>query len=304
MGRDVLFASETGVGAYDPTTGTWSTYWTSTSTPEVYELWTDGNVLFIGATSGQGWDPDGVIWRTAMAPKPRCSPHGGDFSNAYPISIEACDGMVWTAFFQLSGGAQVIGVDPNGVAADVVIDGQDFGTNARPAALACSGTELHVGFWSVSAGVIVWDLATNQVVDQLTSADGMSNSPVYYDAMATVGPASAPSIAVGYDTNNGDGGYAVYDVANRVPTVREQGALVTTVDRASNGAVVYGIPGLSSGYSQVGTWWPSTGASSSGAAFNSTQDPSRPWRVRAPPSMRPPTTPSQGSGVPPAAVRC
>ena len=52
-GGNVLFASETGVGAYDPTTGTWSTYWTSTSTPEVYELWTDGNVLFIGATSGQ-----------------------------------------------------------------------------------------------------------------------------------------------------------------------------------------------------------------------------------------------------------
>jgi len=262
-GGEVLFASEDGVGAYDPTTGAWSTYWTSTSTPEVYELWTDGNVLFIGATSGQGWNPDGVVimedangTQTTML-----SSQAGDFSNAYPISIEACDGMVWTAFFQLSGGAQVIGVDPSGVASDVVIDGQDFGTNARPSALACSGTELHVGFWSVNAGVIVWDLTTGQVVDQLTSADGMSNSAVYYDAMATVGPASAPSIAVGYDTNNGDGGYAVYDVANRVPTVREQGALVTTVDRASNGAVVYGIPGLSSGYSQVGTWWPSTGAS-------------------------------------------
>ena len=74
-----------------------------TSTPEVYELWTDGNVLFIGATSGQGWDPDGVvIMEDSMAPKPRCSPQAGDFSNAYPISIEACDGMVWTAFFQLS----------------------------------------------------------------------------------------------------------------------------------------------------------------------------------------------------------
>ena len=262
-GGDILFASETGVGAYDPTTGTWSTYWTSTSTPEVYELWTDGNVLFIGATSGQGWDPDGVvIMEDANGTQTTVlSSQAGDFSNAYPISIEACDGMVWTALFQLSGGAQVIGVDPNGVASDVVIDGQDFGTNARPAALACSGTELHVGFWSVSAGVIVWDLASSQVVDQLTNADGMSNSAVYYDAMATVGPANAPSIAVGYDTNNGDGGYAVYDVANRVPTVREQGALVTTVDRASNGAVVYGIPGLSSGYSQVGTWWPSTGAS-------------------------------------------
>lgn len=262
-GGDILFASEDGVGAYDPSAGTWSTYWSSTSTPEVYELWTDGNVLFIGATSGQGWNPDGVvIMEDANGTQTTVlSSQAGDFSNAYPISIEACDGMVWTAFFQLSGGAQVIGVDPNGVASDVVIDGQDFGTNARPAALACSGTELHVGFWSVSAGVIVWDLATNQVVDQLTSADGMSNSPVYYDAMATVGSASAPSIAVGYDTNNGEGGYAVYDVANRAPTVREQGALVTTVDRASNGAVVYGIPGLSSGYSQVGTWWPPTGAS-------------------------------------------
>ena len=262
-GGNVLFASEDGVGAYDPTTGTWSTYWTSTSTPEVYELWTDGNVLFIGATSGQGWNPDGVvIMEDANGTQTTVlSSQAGDFSNAYPISIEACDGMVWTAFFQLSGGAQVIGVDPSGVASDVIIDGQDFGTNARPSALACSGTELHVGFWSVSAGVIVWDLATGQVVDQLTGTDGMSNSAVYYDAMATVGPASAPSIAVGYDTNNGEGGYAVYNVANRVPTLREQGALVTTVDRASNGAVVYGIPGLSSGYSHVGTWWPSTGAS-------------------------------------------
>ena len=262
-GGEILFASETGVGAYDPSAGTWSTYWSSTSTPEVYELWTDGTTLFIGATSGSGWNPDGVVimedvngTRTTML-----SSNNGDFSNAYPISIEACDGMVWTAFFQLSGGAQVIGVDPNGVAADVVIDGQDLGTNARPAALACSGTELHIGFWSVSTGIVVWDLASSQVIDQLTSADGLSESAVYYDAMSLVGPSSSPSIAVGHDTASGEGGYSVYSVASRAPVVRERGSLVTTVISDSSGAVVYGIPGQSSGFSQAGTWSPTSGAS-------------------------------------------
>ncbi|GIR07906.1 MAG: hypothetical protein CM15mP18_2350 [Methanobacteriota archaeon] len=201
------------------------------------------------------------------------SSNGGDFSNAYPISIEACDGMVWAAFFQLSGGAPNHRRGPNGVAADVVIDGQDFGTNARPAALACSGTELHVGFWSVSAGVIVWDLATNQVVDQLTSADGMSNSPVYYDAMATVGPASAPSIAVGYDTNNGDGGYAVYDVANRVPTVRGKDPCHHgTAHRRGRG---FGPP-ASSGQSG-GHGWPPGGPFPTPGSRSNSLDPSGLW---------------------------
>ncbi|MEC7412414.1 MAG: hypothetical protein VYE08_07240, partial [Candidatus Thermoplasmatota archaeon] len=88
-GGNVLFASEDGVGAYDPTTGTWSTYWSSTSTPEVYELWTDGNVLFIGATSGQGWDPDGVVIMedSSGTQTTVLSSQAGDFSNAYPISI-------------------------------------------------------------------------------------------------------------------------------------------------------------------------------------------------------------------------
>lgn len=262
-GGEILFASETGVGAYDPSAGTWSTYWSSTSTPEVYELWTDGTTLFIGATSGSGWNPDGVVimedangTRTTVL-----SSNNGDFSNAYPISIEACDGMVWTALFQLSGGAQVIGVDPSGAASDVVIDGQDLGTNARPAALACSGTELHIGFWSVSEGIVVWDLASNQVIDQLTSADGLSNSAVYYDAMSLVGPSSSPSIAVGHDTANGEGGYSVYSVASRAPVVRERGSLVTTVVSDASGAVVYGIPGGSSGFSQAGSWSPTSGAS-------------------------------------------
>lgn len=260
---EVLLASEDGIEAYDPSTGTWSTYWSDANTPEVYELWTDGNVLFIGATSGSGWNPDGVVvmedssgTRTTVL-----SSANGDFSNAYPISIEACDGMVWTAFFQLSGVAQVIGVDPNGTASDVVIDGQDLGSNQRPAALACAGTELHVGFWSVSTGIVVWDLATGQVTDQLNSDDGLSNSAVYYDAMATVGSATSPSIVVGHDTDNGDGGYSYYNVANPVPTVREQGSLVTTVARGAGGEAVYGIAGLSSGFSQVGQWSPSVGAS-------------------------------------------
>ena len=151
-------------------------------------------------------------------------------------------------------------MDPNGVASDVVIDGQDFGTNARPAALACSGTELHVGFWSVSAGVIVWDLATGQVVDQLTNADGMSNSAVYYDAMAdgrarkcsfhrrglrheqrrAVMPCTTWPTAFPPSENKGP---------SSPPWTAHQTERWCTASPAS------------SGYSQVGTWWPTTGAS-------------------------------------------
>ena len=56
------------------------------------------------------------------------------------------------------------------------------------------------------------------------------------------------------------------------------------MDRASNGAVVYGIPGLSSGYSQVGTWWPSTGASLIGSRIQLNSGSVSALAVRAPPS--------------------
>ena len=260
---EVLLATEDGIEAYDPSTGTWSSHWSSSSVPEVYELWTDGTWLAYGVADGGGWnfDAEVIVEDASGTTTTVLSSGNGDFSNAYPISMTWCGGLLWTAFFQLSGGATVIGVDPNGTQSSVELDGQDLRTNARPSAVTCAGNDLHVGFYQNNAGITVWDTVGNQLAARITSADGLSNDPVMYDAMATIGTRSNPMVVAGHLTQGGSGGYTVYDASNPVPSLRATGSDVVSAMADASGNLILAIPGGGSGYSHVDRWSPATGTS-------------------------------------------
>lgn len=260
---EILAASEDGIEAWDPSTGTWSTHWSSTQYSEVYEIWTDGTWLAFGASENSGWGSDAaVIFEDNSGTQTTVlSTANGDFSNAYPISMEACAGRIWTAFFQLSGGANVIGVDPNGVASTVELDGQDLGTNARPSALTCVGNNLHIGFYQSNAGITVWDASGNQRSTRLTTANGLSPDPVMYDAMTVMGTSANPLVVAGHLMQTGSGGYTVYNPTNPSPSLRASGSDVHGVHADASGDLIVTLPGGSSGYSHVDRWSPTTGTS-------------------------------------------
>lgn len=258
---EVLFATDDGLEAYDPSTGNWSSHWSSSSVPEVYEVWTDGTWLAYGVADGGGWnfDAEVIVEDTSGTKTTVLSSANGDFSNAYPISMTWCGGLLWTAFFQLSGGASVIGIDPTGSQSSVELDGQDLQTNARPSAVTCAGTDLHIGFYQNNAGITVWDTAGNQRAARITTADGLSNDPVMYDAMTTIGTTANPIVVAGHVAQGGSGGYTVYDPTNPVPSLRASGSDVVDVMADASGNLIVAIPGGGSGYSHVDQWSPATG---------------------------------------------
>ncbi len=107
-----------------------------------------------------------------------------------------------------------------------------------------------------NAGITVWSRG-NQLAARITSAIGLSNDPVMYDAMATMRHTFRPMVVAGHLTQGGAGGYTVY--GRRIlcrPYVGPGDPMSWTSSDASGNLI---SPSWRSDCNHVDRWAPATG---------------------------------------------